>query len=357
MITSVAGIFPLESNGYIDSSCRDIYEKLCDASEPLSVIAIANFLVKYYLTYNVNHLAWAKMTFEQARKFFEGIQANVKVLRDFTHIIDEAEDEEARWLAINRKTEYCRSLEWEFGQDFSNIIYQLAMLGDIAATTDIFMDIANRKLRKTNLPLHIDQWTGTGILLLAMNVAAKRNNLKNNRYFWIDRSVVVQRRTQIALSQLLESEFNIISWDTCSHETYTQMPSDGEISQVTNENLPTTKETMAAEPWFKNNKMLRKILQDRGQNVWSVECFPRGVVFSGTNNLSGTFNFDQTDYFQWWGSLTWLERMHWQWISFERNMNPVGIDIKNKIVPLSEVWSHAISHGVKRPKVVNLVRW
>jgi hypothetical protein len=57
MITSVAGIFPLESNGYIDSSCRDIYEKLCDASEPLSVIAIANFLVKYYLTYNVNHLA------------------------------------------------------------------------------------------------------------------------------------------------------------------------------------------------------------------------------------------------------------------------------------------------------------
>lgn len=57
MITSVAGIFPLESNGYIDSSCRDIYKKLCDASEPLSVIAIANFLIKYYLTYNVNHLA------------------------------------------------------------------------------------------------------------------------------------------------------------------------------------------------------------------------------------------------------------------------------------------------------------
>lgn len=45
------------------------------------------------------------------------------------------------------------------------------------------------------------------------------------------------------------------------------MPSDGEISQVTNENLPTTKETMAAEPWFQNNKMLRKMLQDRGQNV------------------------------------------------------------------------------------------
>jgi hypothetical protein len=51
------------------------------------------------------------MTFEQARKFFEGIQANVKVLRDFTHIVDEAEDEETQSLAINRKTEYCRSLE------------------------------------------------------------------------------------------------------------------------------------------------------------------------------------------------------------------------------------------------------
>lgn len=31
------------------------------------------------------------------------------------------------------------------------------MLGDIAASTDIFMDIANRKLQNTNLPLHIDQ--------------------------------------------------------------------------------------------------------------------------------------------------------------------------------------------------------
>lgn len=125
----------------------------------------------------------------------------------------------------------------------------LRMLGDLPRTAHIFRAVANRPLPPALVQdpyLGIDCGTGSGILLAAAWLQAKRNGVARTRLFGIERDSAVADRTGRML-QALGIGRTIIA-DARDPAAYAGLP-DGPVAYIANETLATTKIRLTAAPF------------------------------------------------------------------------------------------------------------
>ncbi len=103
--------FPIEESHYRDASCREMYEQMTSSSTVLDSLHVANFLIKYFLTYNVPDLVDKKISFGQAQSYFCGIQTMVQKIRQLDYLMRHGKTPEIRQHATEEKKKYCDGLE------------------------------------------------------------------------------------------------------------------------------------------------------------------------------------------------------------------------------------------------------
>ncbi len=160
------------------------------------------------------------------------------------------------------------------GVSIKKIMYPVRMLADIPKTTAIFYDIANRKIGSDSEEyfLGVDFGTGTGILSLAMYLAASRNSFENKEIFAFDKN-----------KYLIDPVLNIFNEigigggvykaDTTKYKQMEKHLPGKDINFLTNENLPFGSLDLRGgkEPFIQNLEFFYKYFL----NNEKTEFFPR----------------------------------------------------------------------------------
>lgn len=141
--------------------------------------------------------------------------------------------------------------------------YPITMLGDIAATTILVKDIAQRELSsalQANAYRWLDLGTGTGILLLAQYIQAMRNGYTSLQNIGIDNHPYAVKTTDKLIQKLWCGA--AIYGDTTQKNTYLELYGDAPIHHVSNETIPPRNSRMntKSDPFFQNTTALYAVL-------------------------------------------------------------------------------------------------
>ncbi len=255
---------------------------------------------------------------------------------------------------FNRFSFYCENAHYAKKFSFSkesNIFrtssYQLCMLWDISSTVDIIKDIITRKIDDifwNKAYYWIDLWTGSGILLLAQYVQARRNWLipqdNTNIGIELDKNVRL-------LSQTLAQKvwfWKIIQWDIREQKTFNELQISSHF--VSNENLPNETNTFGMsddikEPFFESIFAL----EDCITLEWS-KFFPEQQI-----DLESSIS--RRDIRTFYESFLWKKpRIH-----PSSRLYPIAIEINWRIQTLSEVGKTFEESGIIKQAVTNERRW
>lgn len=153
--------------------------------------------------------------------------------------------------------------------------YTLDMLWSIYSTTEIIIDIINKKIDPKKFDdkfIGLDLWTGSWILLLAQYILSNRNKFKNYKWYWIEiDNIVHERSKQIAKSL---NFWDIINWDTTKEDVFRALQIKNNITFISNETIPTSSQRMnkpTTDPFIFNNYL---ILNTLWNNITKAEFFP-----------------------------------------------------------------------------------
>lgn len=130
--------------------------------------------------------------------------------------------------------------------------YQLKMLLDFPKTLALVYEIISRKIPYNSKGYNgLDLWTGSGILLLAQYIQAKRNWFSHEEIqnIWIE----LEHHPAHIWNQLAQKFHfgKIIQWDTSKKKTLEDLWLPF-LTFVSNENLPYEKNPLAKEPFIDN---------------------------------------------------------------------------------------------------------
>ncbi|EFL49604.1 conserved hypothetical protein [Solidesulfovibrio fructosivorans JJ]] len=153
--------------------------------------------------------------------------------------------------------------------------YPLRMLADLPRTAHIFRSVANRPLPPALVQdpyLGIDCGTGTGILLAAGWLQAKRNGVVETQLYGIECDADVARRTGEVLAGLGIGA--TIEADARDPAVYAGLP-DGPVAYVANENVAAPTSRLTAEPFCAIHAALFSVLSRRLKHAF---FFPEALV-------------------------------------------------------------------------------
>lgn len=125
----------------------------------------------------------------------------------------------------------------------------LRMLADLPRTAHAFRSVANRPLPPFAVQdpfLGIDCGTGSGIILTAAWLQAKRNGVSGTRLFGLETDAAVADRTGRLLAGLGIGEVRVA--DARDPASYAALP-EGPVAFVGNENIPAVPARLATEPF------------------------------------------------------------------------------------------------------------
>lgn len=151
--------------------------------------------------------------------------------------------------------------------------FALCMLADLPKSAHILRQILTTPLPpRAGAPfLGLDIGTGTGVLMLAMHIAARRAGFAAPRTIGIERDQTVQERTD-ALARTLGVGQAILG-DATRPETYAALP-EGPVSFVCNETLPSLGRRMWREDFSPISAALFAAL---GQRLAAAAFFPAAL--------------------------------------------------------------------------------
>jgi len=127
--------------------------------------------------------------------------------------------------------------------------YPLRMLADLPRTAHIFRSVANRALPPDLVPdpyLGFDCGTGSGILLTAAWLQAKRNGCADIRLVGVECDAGMAERTSLLFQSLGIGQ--VISGDARDPAVLAALP-EGQVAFVGNENVPAPTSRVTAEPF------------------------------------------------------------------------------------------------------------
>lgn len=299
-----------------------LIEKLSDPDEAINRADVISLIAKYFFAFIVDGSERLPIP---EKEIYRYVRKVTKVtLRKFPQYSPLAR---ASWN------------EWP-DEYISDCTYALSMLGDFSATLEIFLDIITRTItdRAWNKTyIWCDLWTGSGILLLAQYIQARRNRLIPEKNTGIEIDHLSAKRAN-TLAQSMQF-WEVILWDVTNPKTYETLPSY--ISFISNENLPnprkpfrnrTTSGTVNHEPFF---DAIRNLSTRIDTNILKeTDMFPSALSLMDIRESRFLWVFHAQELFG-------VERIpsenHEAWDKYNREVAPLGILIEWTIVPLEYV--------------------
>jgi len=153
--------------------------------------------------------------------------------------------------------------------------YPLRMLADLPRTAHIFRSVANRPLPPALVQdpyLGVDCGTGSGILLAAGWLQAKRNGVAETQLYGIECDTDVARRTGEVLAGL--GIGTTLEADARDPAVYAGLPG-GPVAYVANENVAASTARLTAEPFCAIHAALFSVLSTRLKHAF---FFPEALV-------------------------------------------------------------------------------
>lgn len=198
--------------------------------------------------------------------------------------------------------------------------FALCMLADLSKSVHIFKTIAEAKPLLGDEPFTgLDIGSGTGILMLAMDVQARRNGFEGASLVGIERNQIVAERTNEVLGRM--GLGNVLVADAKKVDSYGFLEGR-KLHFICNETLPSTGRSLWKEDFIFISKTLFDGLKD---HIVDAGFFPEAVLVGRSSeemltvlNSSAGFQLESEDYPL-------------------RLMKPFGISLSGQMVALEEV--------------------
>lgn len=247
-------------------SMQNHIDNLSNPEKEISELEIVNLVVKftthYILTWIWDQIPESKLTEKQVDNIIS--EATLCLMFDFKRIIHSI-------LCSNM------SLVKEMDDFSKQVGYQLKMLLDFPKTIALMQEIIHQKIPRFCHTYHgLDMWTGSGILLLAQYIQARRNGFQEDRIknIWIELDIPAAWIGNIFAKKV--GFWEIISWNTCEKNTIQSLWFTY-INYISNENLPYPKVGLFSEPFVENLHNLIK----SGFPLSEIDgLFPQVVYYS-----------------------------------------------------------------------------
>lgn len=259
---------------YLPTSLKhDIQQAFCPEHE-LSDKLIINIILKYFYNFVHPGTSARKIALSEISLLFDAFvhrRLGSRALKDRDHL---------------RKT----LLKYGFA---------LVMLADVPKSAHIFREIAGRKIHPEKFHNHflgIDIGAGTGILMLAQAVAARRNRFQDLSITGIEREINTCQRTMALSRELGTGE--MISSNAVNPDTYSFVKARS-VTMITNETLPGASARLWKEDFIQISQTLFRHYYQSIHNAW---FFPAQVhagdktgsltaVLSPDNHFAGSGHY------------------------------------------------------------------
>ncbi|SDK42412.1 hypothetical protein SAMN05660337_0404 [Maridesulfovibrio ferrireducens] len=218
--------------------------------------------------------------------------------------------------------------------------FALCMLADLPKSAHIFKAIAEGATTLDGDTFTgLDIGSGTGVLMLAMSVFAKRNGFSSTSLVGIERNQIVAERTNEIMGRM--GLGNIIVADAKKNDTYGFLE-DKKIHYVTNETLPSVNRSL----WKEDFIFICKTLYDGFYSqIKNANFFPDSVLVGRSStdmltvlNSGNGFQLESGDYPL-------------------RLMKPYAISLSGSMIPLESI-GHAYEKYIPEVwKTVLTRRW
>lgn len=299
-----------------------LIEKLCDPDEPINRSEVISLIAKYFFAFIVDGSEHLPIPEKEIYRYVRKVtKAALRKAPQYSPLA------RAWWN------------EWP-DEYISHCTYALSMLGDFSATLEIFLDIITRRIRDrawNKTYRWCDLWTGSGILLLAQYIQARRNRLIPEKNIGIEIDYLPAKRAN-TLAQRMQF-WEVTLWDVTNPKAYETLPSD--VSFISNENLPNPREpfrnrstsgTINHEPFFDAIRTLSTQIDTN--TLKETEMFPRAVTLTNIRESRFLWVFHAHELFG-------IERIPSEndeaLNEYNRHVAPLGILLEWTVVPLEYV--------------------
>ncbi len=205
-------------------------------------------------------------------------------------------------------------------KDLLSYGFALCMLADLPKSAHIFKVIAEGKTKfGGDVFTGLDIGSGTGILMLAMSVLAKRNGFSGVSLVGIERNQIVAERTNDILSRM--GLGNVIVADAKKKDTYGFLE-DKKLHYITNETLPSVNRSLWKEDFIFICKTLHEGFYSQTEGA---DFFPQSVLV-GRSQTEMLTVLDSSNGFQLKGDAYPL-----------RLMKPYAINMSGSMTPLESI--------------------
>lgn len=307
---------PLLQPGVLAST--SLLQDLEHAQSPQSLVSekeILNILVKYFHAY-----------------IHEGSEHNVLDLKDITLCFDQFVHRRKGSVSLwGRKDLRLKLLKMSFA---------LAMLADLPKTAHLFYHLSNEQLNPDELGpdfLGLDIGSGTGILILAQWIAAKKNGFKDIRIYGLERNEHVCTTSDALISRL--GVGNMFSGDAKQESCY-HFLGNSPVTYISNETIPGAGVRLWKEDFLAINSALfaslgpclektrffpsQIIARDKsGRKVYLSAknrfqgnnerflhlMYPYAIVMGNQTHELTAIGQDYTSYFP----SEWVQKLHYRW--------------------------------------------
>ncbi|WP_157493164.1 hypothetical protein [Desulfonatronovibrio magnus] len=283
-----------------DSLAQEI-EKACVPKNDLSRTDILNILVKYFYAYI----------------YPDSMDSSIN-LKDISVCFNQFIHRRLGTPLLWDKIDLRRSL-LKYG-------FSLAMLADLPKSAHIFHEIALSKIDPDKFKgffLGIDIGAGTGILMLAQMVAARKNEFDKIKITGIERDKPTFERTRLIADKL--NLGTMLLGDAKKRLTYSFLSNDS-VTFISNETLP----GVSARLWKEDFIVINKMLFDSYETLLRLTHFFPNQVYARDKSterviiLNRDNNFYNTNQYP------------------LRLMYPYAIELDNAACPLTEIgWEYA----------------
>ncbi|MFW5489198.1 MAG: hypothetical protein ACNI3A_12415 [Desulfovibrio sp.] len=237
------------------SLIRDI-DRLCTPSTPITDGAVLNLVIKYFFAYVHPSSCPHVVRLEEITRLFQA----------FSQLNDKTPGGRPR----SRTMQLMKQVE--FG---------LRMLADVPKTARIVRSIIRRNLPPSESFLGFDIGTGSGILLLAMYIMARRNGFEKIENIGLEVEDTAARRTRSLAARL---EFGLVI-KANAKDPRTFLPyKDRKVNFVSNETIAGVTQRLGKEDFTEINQTLFNVF---GKPLVSSAFFPeRLYAFSPKDKIS-----------------------------------------------------------------------
>lgn len=246
-----------------EQTLQELIERFCNPSYKVRDWEIANLIVKYFFNYIFPGNHNIRLSESDINKVFNESHFFFDIMRKWEKEL--GTDEPLLFREIGR------------------LEYQLAMLWDVASTIVLFKDIIHRRVDDIlwgGKYFWLDIGTGSGILLLAQYIQARRNGFTSFVNTGVELNHFAFERTQEIVQAL--GIWNLIYGNSYLEETYESVRKIENISFLSSENLTPSYVCLydgekIKEPFFENFVALAEVFWP--EVVDSCKKFPERVSF------------------------------------------------------------------------------